>query len=265
MTSDEVNIKAILASQFNDFGKGKKFNYDWHDFLGDSIFSTDGKMWHDSRQLIRPQFIKDRLSDIKIFEAHSQELIEHLHGEGRGSPVDVLDLFYRFTLDTSTDFLLGRSVESLRRGQTEFASAFNYVQQFMSIVARIGDFNKLLPRRKFYSQLKILNSFVEPFIDDTLSLTADELEKRSKSDEGYTFLHALAGHTRDRTVLRDQLVAVLLAGRDTTASALSWLFYELSSKPEMVERLRAEILSSVGPTNQPTYDDLKSMKYLQVC
>ena len=74
---------------------------------------------------------------------------------------------------------------------------------------------------------------------------------------------ALATHTNDRQVLRDQLVAVLLAGRDTTAVTLSWLFYELSKHPAVVERLRAEVMSSVGANQRPTYSDLKSMRYLQ--
>lgn len=64
-------------------------------------------------------------------------------------------------------------------------------------------------------------------------------------------------------MIRDQLVAVLLAGRDTTAATLSWTFYELAQHPEIVQKLRREIIDSVGPTRPPTYDDLKSMKYLQ--
>ena len=109
-----------------------------------------------------------------------------------------------------------------------------------------------------------MNEFVEPFIDEALSLPPEELATKSKSDEGYTFLHALAGFTRDRKVLRDQLVAVLLAGRDTTASTLSWTFYEISRHPEMVERLRKEVIEHVGLERAPTYNDLKNMKYLQV-
>jgi cytochrome P450 len=113
----------------------------------------------------------------------------------------------------------------------------------------------------------VLNNFVNPFIDEALGLSNEELEKKTKSDEGYTFLHAIAGYTRSRQVLRDQLVAVLLAGRDTTACTLSWLFYELSRKPEAVRRLRAEIAATVGldGDRRPTYDHLKSMKYLQHC
>jgi hypothetical protein len=40
LTADPENIKAILATQFNDYGKGEQFNKDWHDFLGDSIFTV---------------------------------------------------------------------------------------------------------------------------------------------------------------------------------------------------------------------------------
>jgi cytochrome P450 len=105
---------------------------------------------------------------------------------------------------------------------------------------------------------------VNPFIDDALRLSPEELASKTKSEEGYTFLHALAAFTRDRKVLRDQLVAILLAGRDTTASTLSWTFYELARHPEVVKKLREEIVDSVGLERAPTYGDLKSMKYLQV-
>jgi cytochrome P450 len=261
LTADPENIKAILATQFQDFGKGEMFNKDWHDFLGDSIFTTDGQKWHDSRQLIRPQFIKDRLSDIDIFEKHVQVLLPLLGGNGE--TVDVADLFFRYTLDAATDFLLGRSVESLVQPDTRFVESFNAAQHIQSIIARLGPFNWLLPRGRFHGELKVINDYVNPFIEQALRLNPKELELKTK-DEGYTFLHAIAAHTRDRTVIRDQLVAVLLAGRDTTACTLQWTFYELSRKPHILQKLRGEILEQVGPTNKPTYADLKAMKYLQV-
>jgi hypothetical protein len=62
-------------------------------------------------------------------------------------------------------------------------------------------------------ELKVINDFVEPFIEDALQLSSEELASKSKSDAGYTFLHALAAFTRDRKTLRDQIIAVLLAGR----------------------------------------------------
>ena len=184
-------------------------------------------------------------------------------GTHDGATVRFDDLLYRFTLDAVTDFLLGRSVGSLKNEQTEFARAFAEIQNTQAMIARAGALQKLVPRGAFFANLEILNKFVVQYIDQALELPVSELEKKTKSDDGYTFLHAIAGYTRDRQVLRDQIVAVLLAGRDTTATTLSWLFYELSKHPQVVEKLRSEIISYVGLHCEPTYDHLKSMRYLQ--
>jgi cytochrome P450 len=128
MTADPENIKAILATQFSDYGKGELFHEEFKDFLGDSIFTTDGDSWHASRQLIRPQFIKDRVSDLHCFENHIQTLFKAianggaLNGEDQpvdmaaanGKVLDMADLFFRYTLDVATDFLLGKDVKSMR-------------------------------------------------------------------------------------------------------------------------------------------------------
>ncbi len=276
-TADYENIKAILATQFGDYGKGEPFHQEWKPFLGDSIFATDGTLWHDSRQLIRPQFIKDRVSDLHVFESHMQTLFKAianggaLDGEnqpvdmaaGNGRRVDISDLFFRYTLDAATDFLLGYDVKSLSTPRQEFADAFAEVQRIQSLVSRAGALNSFIPRGKFNKCMDVINNFLHQYIERALHLSPDELSGKSKSDAGYTFLHALAGYTRNRQVLRDQLIAVLLAGRDTTACTLSWTIYELARHPEVLQKLRAEILSVVGPTRAPTYDDLKGMKYLQ--
>ncbi len=110
--------------------------------------------------------------------------------------------------------------------------------------------------------LKVLDAFVNPFIDRALQMNLSELdEKRSQS-----FLEALAATgTKDRKFLRDQVVAVLLAGRDTTGGTLSFTFQELAKQPGILRKLRQEILERVGETEPPSYEDLKNMPYLQHC
>ena len=137
------------------------------------------------------------------------------------------------------------------------------MQRVQNIIARTGPLNPWVPRGSYRRGLKVINEFVNQYIQRALRLSPDELASKTKSDMGYTFLHALAGFTNDRKVLRDQLVAVLLAGRDTTAGTLSWAIYELGRHPEAVARLRREILDVVGEDRTPTYADLKGMKYLQ--
>lgn len=147
--------------------------------------------------------------------------------------------------------------------QQEFAHAFNEVQRTQSIISRAGPMRVIVPKSGFKANIKIMDNFVNLYVERALRLSPEELASKTKSDEGFTFLHELASFTRDRKVLRDQLVAVLLAGRDTTASTLSWTLYELGRHPEAVRRLREEIVSVVGLERLPTYADLKNMKYLQ--
>ncbi|KAF2000549.1 cytochrome P450 52A11 [Amniculicola lignicola CBS 123094] len=261
LTAEPDNVKAVLATQFKDFGKGERFNKDWKFFLGNGIFTVDGARWHESRQLIRPQFIKDRLGDLDIFEEHVQILMKRL---GESKEIDMLDMFFRYTLDAATHFLLGQSVESLIRPQTQFADAFYNAQRVQSMIARCGPLNWLVPRKRlgFYDSVKEVEDFVNVYIERALAISPSELEKKGNHDSGYTFLHAIAGYTRDRTVLRDQLLSILLAGRDTTACTLTWTIYELSLRPDVQAKLRQEIIDHVGLEQAPTYQNLKDMKFL---
>ena len=64
----------------------------------------------------------------------------------------------------------------------------------------------------------------------------------------------------DRNILADEIVNLLVAGRDTTAGTLTYGIYKLAQHPDIAEKLRAEILDKVGPTRRPTYDDIRDMK-----
>lgn len=113
MTREPEHIKTILTSKFADYGKGEQFHEVWSPFLGDSIFTTDGQLWSNSRALIRPMFVKDRVQDLDIFDKWACTLLDKLPPAGQ--TVDMMDLFYRMTLDVTTDFLLGGSVGSLNK------------------------------------------------------------------------------------------------------------------------------------------------------
>lgn len=98
-------------------------------------------------------------------------------------------------------------MDTLVNPHAKFSEAFAEVQRVQNLIAHIGPFNKLLPRRSFNAGLKVINDFIEPIIERALRLDQAELEEKTQSSQGYTFLHALASFTRDRQVLRDQIVA----------------------------------------------------------
>lgn len=113
-------------------------------------------------------------------------------------------------------------------------------------------FKSLIPKRRYKRGIRVIERFMQPYIEQALALPPAELDKLSKSDKHATFLHNIARYSRDPKVLRDQIMAILLAGRDTTAATLSWTIYELANYPVIYAKLRNEVLSRVGDSRAPT-------------
>lgn len=100
-----------MATDFASFGHGPQWHRLWRPYLGDGVLATDGKQWRDGRAMVRPMFVKGRLRDVAIFDRCTDKLLSKLPAPG--TTVDVKDLFYRWSLDTATEFLLGRNANSL--------------------------------------------------------------------------------------------------------------------------------------------------------
>ena len=88
-----------------------------------------------------------------------------------------------------------------------------------------------------------------------------EIEERRTSR--YIFLHELVSQTSDKIKIRSELLNILLAGRDTTASLLSNVWFELSKRPDVWSRLHREIIDSLPDGGFPTFETLKDMRYLR--
>ena len=134
-------------------------------------------------------------------------------------------LFFLLTLDVTTAAVLGKSTNSLqdREGEIglQFAKAFDEGQHYLAIRGRLGEFYWAIGGKKFRDACSFVHGFVDKIVKDTLDQKTFSGQEGPKK-EGYLFIDALIRQTKDATVIRDQLVNVLLAGRDTTACLLSW-------------------------------------------
>ena len=264
LTADPTNIKAILSTQFHNYGKGKAFHDEWVEFLGDGIFNSDHELWAASRQLLRPQFARERVRELPgVFERHLGGLIARVK-EKRGGEVDVAELFYMYALDVATEYLFGRSVQSLSlatsKKQLGFIKAFNEVQRQQAFLGKVGPLRAFLSKKAYRQALETIDAFIYPFVDEALASNEFGVDSGPRR----SFLYALAATgEKDRKVFRDQCLNILLAGRDSTAGTLSFLFKELAKHPDVVQKLRREIMSKVGAHERPTYEDLKDMPYLK--
>lgn len=240
-TIDPKNLEAMLSTQFDgrdkalncriathnlspDFGFGPRSDI-FGPLLGDGIFTQDHEKWKHSRKLLNPQFAKSYYRGLDFFREHVDNLFALI--PMTGEPIDLQPLFFKFTLDTTTSLLFGNSVYSLREDRSEsvrdFEKAFDIAQQYLVQRYRLLDLYWMIGGRRFWRACKSVHVFVDQIAEQGLQALADS--DQGKPDR-YLFLDALAQDSNmDKVAIRDQLLNILLAGRDTTACLLSWTLY----------------------------------------
>lgn len=92
-TVEPKNVQTVLALKFKDFELGEYRNRAMRPLLGFGIFSTDGSRWEHSRALLRPNFTRNQITDINVYETHVRALVKRIPRDG--STVDMQDLFFR--------------------------------------------------------------------------------------------------------------------------------------------------------------------------
>jgi cytochrome P450 len=80
--------------------------------FGLGVFTSDGEMWKFHRQMTRPFFSRDRISNLDIFSRHSEDALGIIRST-QGVAFDYQDIVFRFTLDSAAEFLFGVRVDSL--------------------------------------------------------------------------------------------------------------------------------------------------------
>jgi cytochrome P450 len=269
-TIEPENIKTILSLKFKDYSVGNRMT-SFAPLLGHGIFNADGETWANSRHLLRPNFAKDQIADLEAFERHLKIMFKHIPRDG--STVDLQELFFHLTIDTATEFLFNHSAGTLRMiGQdgennedVVFAKAFGFAQDDIVTRLRFGPLDRFRNKTKGEEAIQICHAYVEKYVDVALSFRRDmdNEKKSSQEEERYIFIQELAKQTTDRQRLRDELLNILLAGRDTTASLLSNMFFCLAKNPAIYAKLREEFAPLEGRV--PTYEELRNFKYLKWC
>ncbi|KAF2190986.1 cytochrome P450 52A12 [Zopfia rhizophila CBS 207.26] len=272
VTVEPENIKTILTLKFKDYSLGARHD-SFSPLLGSGIFNTDGEKWANSRHLLRPNFVREQVADLEAFERHFRLMLKAIPKDGK--TVDLQELFFRLTIDSATEFLFNHSCNSLRMvGEDEetnedaiFAKAFTYAQADILDRLRLGFLDRFRKNVKGKEAIRICHEYVDKWVDDAVRWKEQrDAEKGAGVDvkeDRYVFIHELAKQANDKKRIRDELMNVLLAGRDTTASLLSNMFFEIAKRPDIWAKLRNEVASLQG--RLPTYEELRNLKYLKWC
>jgi cytochrome P450 len=237
----------------------------------------------DKLGLLRSQFARDQISDLELEETHVQNMLSvvPMGMNGWTNVFDIMPLLFRLTIDSSTEFIFGESLDvqlaalpnytrargPLPMSETEFASAFDAAQAAVAKGAILNHLYWLVHDREFKENCRRCHVFIDHYVQLALrkeKKTSDAIDVAGKIR--YIFLDGLVETTHDPIRLRGQLLSILVASRDTTASLLSFVFMVFTQHPHIYAKLRGIIIEHFGTADAPknlTFENLKACNYLQ--
>lgn len=287
ITRDENNMKAVLSSQIGDWKLGELRRGIAERFTGGNIFTYEGQSWKHSRSLVRSAFSRETISNLAMYERHVQDffLTFPMEGDGWTKVVDLQPLIFRLTFDIITELLYGYSVHaqsSRRRSQLamelcatdlpevqNLMSNMDQMADFLGFTALFGKWHKYIHSWNSICNRRFVYQYVDWFVRRRLhQVSNSKVDLERTSDERFVLLNELITLTQDPIQLRYETIALLFAGRGTTAALIAWVLYHLSRSPRVFNKLRATILSDFGEdfdVNRTGLSELRQSKYLQFC
>ncbi|KAL8287526.1 hypothetical protein RQP46_003384 [Phenoliferia psychrophenolica] len=272
LVSTPEEMEYIQHTNFKNYEKGKA-THDRGWPLGNGIFVSDGEQWIVQRKATSRIFTATAFRGLITDSVTStlSKLQSRLSDLAKTPdvPFDLSPLFFAFTLDSFSLLAFGQAVGALSQSEpVPFATAFDFVQSgiarnFVNPAWKITDLFSEQGRR-MRAEVKVIDEFVYNIIDSRekkKSSDGEEHEEEKTREDLltlYTRLRMEDGSKLSRVGLRDAVLNLLIAGRDTTAQNLSWVSFHLLARPDLLAKARLEI-DNLPPV---TYDSFKSMVYL---
>ncbi|MEU5262353.1 cytochrome P450 [Amycolatopsis sp. NPDC021455] len=245
--------KHVLADNAANYHKGIGLQ-EARRALGDGLLTSDGETWRRQRRTIQPVFQPKRIArQAAVVASEVDSLVRRL--AAHDGPVEILHEMTGLTLGVLGKTLLDAELG----GYDTLGHSFEAVQdQAMFEAVTLSMVPQWVPLKK---QLHFRTA------RDDLRRIADELVERRLAnpvEDGEDVLSRLiasgSGDGASRERMRDELITLLLAGHETTASTLGWAFHLIDEHPEVGERLHAEAADVLGD-RLPGHDDLRKLTY----
>ena len=155
-----------------------------------------------------------------MFERPTHELLAELKSLPRGV-VDLQPHVFRFTLHTTTSLIFGEPFAGLDTTDHErYEENFNYAGSITAIRLRLQYLCWLYTPSKYKQACAMLKRYAMHYVNH--ALTDMKEHGVDEAFERHAFVIDLYQELRDPILVRDQLMNVLMAGRDTTACLMSW-------------------------------------------
>uniref|UniRef100_A0A7N0T754 Cytochrome P450 n=1 Tax=Kalanchoe fedtschenkoi TaxID=63787 RepID=A0A7N0T754_KALFE len=280
VTANPENVEYILKTNFNNFPKGKPFTDILGDFLGRGIFNVDGAQWHAQRKMASHEFTVAALRGYAngILKEEVEERLLPVMEKMVGRVVDLQELLRRLAFDLVCRETLGfdpclLDPDSDPLPVSDFGRAFDAVSMICAMrgaaaVPAVWKVKRALgvgSERELKRMLRKIHDPVNELIRVKKKLLSDETGDSLGGKDLVSRLIS-AGHNDDEAI-RDAAISFVMAGRDTTSAAMTWLFWLLSRNPDVESRILAEVSATFdsNSTHGDLFDKLKEMRVLKAC
>lgn len=230
---------------------------------GNGLVTSQGDFWLRQRRLAQPAFHRQRIGAMAgLMTQATNELLERwTNVSAQGKPLHVGPEMMGLTLRIVGDALFGAN---MTQTTAVVGQAFDVLSA--QIVKRFRTFNILppilptRPDRMFRASMKTLRGVVQNLITE---------RRKSREDRGDLLsMFMLArdeetGAQMDDQQLVDEAVTMMVAGHETTATTLSWVWAMLHQHPEVEARLHAEVDSALAGRT-PGLEDLPRLPYVRM-
>ncbi|KMT10307.1 hypothetical protein BVRB_5g120590 [Beta vulgaris subsp. vulgaris] len=281
LTGNPANVQHILKTRFPLYEKGPLHKTILEDLLGDGIFNADGDVWKFQRQVASHEFSTKSLRNFVetvVDTELSDRLIPILSDAAKNQTVlDLQDILQRFTFDNICKIAFGYDPEYLSPSlpDAKFAVAFEDAvmistqrfRTFFPITWKIRRFLNIGSEKKLKEAVSEIRNFAKSLVSQKKQGMLKNLEGFPSSESEDLLSRFLKSGHSDENFVTDIVISFILAGRDTTSSALTWFYWLLYKNKHVEEEIIKEINKNRGKQSNKTehssvLEEVKDMVYI---
>ncbi|UYZ64798.1 cytochrome P450 [Hymenobacter weizhouensis] len=266
LTRDPGLIQHVLQKNHRNYPKSP-LSLGFARYLGHGLLTSEGGYWLQQRRLIQPGFHRQRVAGLtelmsSVIEDGLRPLEEQAARQGGAVEVAAHELMTRLTFrivarSVFSSYLpepeLQRMAELLTAVQAFYVRSVRqpYLRPWFALAGRFRHHDQLAQELRQlllgYIRQRQAADPATPAPDDLLQMLLDARYESS-------------GEAMTETQVLDEAVILLVAGHETSANALAWMWLLLAQHPEVVSRVQAEINQVLG-SRSPTFADLPRLSY----
>lgn len=248
-------IEFILRTHADNFHKDR-VTRGLGPLLGQGLLISEDDFWRRQRKLAQPSFQHQQIERYgAVMVEHTERMLETWReGEVRDLHEDLMRLTLGIVAKTLFDAELAGDAEVVGHSLATVMDHFMGPARWFPLI----DYVPLPASRRYWAAIRRIDEVIYRIIRarresgrDAGDLVSRLLAARDDEGKGMT----------DRQ-LRDEVVTLVLAGHETTALALFYMFYLLDGSPRVRDRLEAELRDVLGD-RAPAAADVPRLKYTE--